>query len=168
MIYPIVGHWIWGDGWLSAKGMIDFAGSTVVHSVGGWAALAGAILVGPRLGKYNKDGSANAIEGHSMALASLGTLILWFAWFGFNSGSTLSVGDGSQIAHVAINTNLAAVAGAAHACRPHQGRRRSAAAGRSDREPASAADQSRSDYATCQIGRRHATPGTYSETRRLL
>jgi Amt family ammonium transporter len=111
-VYPIVGHWIWGGGWLANLGFTDFAGSTVVHAVGGSAALAGTIVLGPRIGKYNKDGSANAIEGHSMALASLGTLILWFAWFGFNPGSTLSVGDGAKIAHVAVTTNLAAVAGA--------------------------------------------------------
>ena len=111
-VYPVVGHWIWGGGWLANLNFADFAGSTVVHAVGGSAALIGTIVLGPRIGKYNKDGSANAIEGHSMSLASLGTLILWFAWFGFNSGSTLSVGDGSQIAHVAVTTNLAAVAGA--------------------------------------------------------
>ncbi|MFC1620887.1 ammonium transporter [Candidatus Omnitrophota bacterium] len=111
-VYPIVGHWIWGGGWLSKLNFADFAGSTVVHAVGGSAALIGTIVLGPRIGKYNKDGSANAIEGHSMTLASLGTLILWFAWFGFNPGSTLSVGDGSQIAHVAVTTNMAAVAGA--------------------------------------------------------
>ncbi len=111
-VYPLVGHWIWGGGWLSRLGFTDFAGSTVVHAVGGSAALIGTVILGPRIGKFNKDGSANAIEGHSMALASLGTLILWFAWFGFNPGSTLSVGDGSQIAHVAIVTNMAAVAGA--------------------------------------------------------
>lgn len=111
-VYPIVGHWIWGGGWLAKLGFGDFAGSTVVHAVGGSAALIGTIILGPRIGKYNADGSANAIEGHSMALASLGTLILWFAWFGFNPGSTLSVGDGSQIAHVAVTTNLAAAAGA--------------------------------------------------------
>jgi len=111
-VYPIVGHWIWGGGWLSGLGFADFAGSTVVHTVGGCAALVGTMILGPRIGKYNKDGSANAIEGHSMALASLGTLILWFAWFGFNPGSTLSVGDGSALAKVAVNTNLAAVAGA--------------------------------------------------------
>ncbi|MFH1379447.1 MAG: ammonium transporter [bacterium] len=111
-VYPIAGHWIWGGGWLSKLNFADFAGSTVVHTVGGSAALIGTLVLGPRIGKYNKDGSANAIEGHSMALASLGTLILWFAWFGFNPGSTLSVGDGSLIAHIAINTNLAAVAGA--------------------------------------------------------
>lgn len=111
-VYPLVGHWIWGGGWLSQLNFADFAGSTVVHAVGGSAALMGTIVLGPRIGKYNKDGSANAIEGHSMALASLGTLILWFAWFGFNAGSTLSVGDGSQIAHVALNTCIAAAAGA--------------------------------------------------------
>ncbi|MFC1674398.1 ammonium transporter [Candidatus Omnitrophota bacterium] len=112
LIYPIVGHWIWGGGWLSKLGFADFAGSTVVHAVGGTAALVGTICLGPRIGKFNKDGSANAIQGHSMALASLGTLVLWFAWFGFNPGSTLSVGDGSKIAHVAVTTNMAAVSGA--------------------------------------------------------
>ncbi|MBN2097585.1 MAG: ammonium transporter [Candidatus Omnitrophica bacterium] len=111
-VYPIVGHWIWGGGWLAKLNFTDFAGSTVVHAVGGSAALIGTIVLGPRIGKYNQDGSANAIEGHSMTLASLGTLILWFAWFGFNPGSTMSVGDGSQIAHVAVTTNLAAVGGA--------------------------------------------------------
>ncbi|MDP8258547.1 MAG: ammonium transporter [Candidatus Aadella gelida] len=111
-IYPFVGHWIWGGGWLANLGFSDFAGSAVVHSVGGTAALVGTMILGPRIGKFNKDGSANAIEGHSMALASLGALILWFAWFGFNPGSTLSVGDGSLIAKVAINTNLSAVSGA--------------------------------------------------------
>lgn len=111
-VYPIVGHWIWGGGWLAKLGFGDFAGSAVVHTVGGCAALVGTIILGPRIGKYNKDGSANAIEGHSMALASLGTLILWFAWFGFNPGSTLSVGNGSLMAKVAMNTNLAAVSGA--------------------------------------------------------
>ncbi|MFH2145035.1 MAG: ammonium transporter [Candidatus Omnitrophota bacterium] len=111
-VYPIIGHWVWGGGWLSNLGFADFAGSTVVHTVGGTAALIGTFVLGPRIGKYNKDGSANAIEGHSLTLASLGTLILWFAWFGFNPGSTLSVGDGSFMAKVAVNTNLAAVAGA--------------------------------------------------------
>ncbi|MGA1864454.1 MAG: ammonium transporter [bacterium] len=111
-VYPIIGHWVWGGGWLSRLGFTDFAGSTVVHAVGGTAALVGTIIVGPRIGKFNKDGSANAIEGHSMALASLGALILWFCWFGFNPGSTLSVGDGSFMAKVAVNTNLAAAAGA--------------------------------------------------------
>ena len=114
LIYPIVGHWIWGGGWLSSKGMIDFAGSTVVHSVGGWAALAGAILVGPRLGKYNKDGSSNAIPGHNIPLAALGVFILWFGWFGFNAGSTTS-GTNLSIATIAVTTNLAAAAGAVFA-----------------------------------------------------
>jgi len=110
-IYPIIGHWIWGGGWLSKLGFADFAGSTVVHAVGGFAALNGTIMLKPRVGKYNADGTANAIAGHSIPLASLGVFILWFGWFGFNPGSTLSVGDGSLIARVAINTNLAAAAG---------------------------------------------------------
>jgi Amt family ammonium transporter len=111
-VYPVVGHWVWGEGWLAKLDFADFAGSTVVHTVGGCAAFIGTIILGPRIGKFNKDGSANAIAGHSMALASLGTLVLWFAWFGFNPGSTLRVGDGSLIAQVAINTNLAAASGA--------------------------------------------------------
>ena len=111
LIYPVVGHWIWGGGWLSRLGMIDFAGSAVVHSVGGWAALAGAILLGPRLGKYNKDGSSNAIPGHNIPLASLGVFILWFGWFGFNAGST-TAGTDLSIAVIAVTTNLAAAAGA--------------------------------------------------------
>jgi Amt family ammonium transporter len=111
-VYPIVGHWVWGGGWLAKFNFADFAGSTVVHAVGGCAAFMGTVILGPRIGKFNKDGSANAIAGHSMALASLGTLVLWFAWFGFNPGSTLRVGDGSLIARVAINTNLAAAGGA--------------------------------------------------------
>jgi len=111
IVYPVVGHWIWGGGWLSQKGMIDFAGSTVVHSVGGWAALAGAILVGPRLGKYTKDGKVNAIPGHNVPLAALGVFILWFGWFGFNPGST-TAGTNLSIATIAVTTNLAAAAGA--------------------------------------------------------
>ncbi|RNC28763.1 MAG: Ammonium transporter NrgA [Candidatus Dichloromethanomonas elyunquensis] len=111
VIYPIVGHWIWGGGWLFERGMIDFAGSTVVHSVGGWAALTGAIFVGPRIGKYSKDGKANAIPGHSITLGALGVFILWFGWFGFNPGSTLS-GTNPNIALIAVNTNLAAACGA--------------------------------------------------------
>lgn len=111
VIYPVVGHWIWGGGWLAAKGMIDFAGSTVVHSVGGWAALAGAIVLGPRLGKYNRDGSSNAIPGHNIPLAALGVFILWFGWFGFNPGST-TAGTDLSIAVIAVTTNLAAAAGA--------------------------------------------------------
>ncbi|MFH1753657.1 MAG: ammonium transporter [Candidatus Omnitrophota bacterium] len=110
-IYPIVGHWIWGGGWLAKLNFADFAGSTVVHAVGGFAALIGTIILKPRAGKYNPDGTANAIAGHSIPLASLGVFILWFGWFGFNPGSTLSVGDGSLIARVAINTNLAAATG---------------------------------------------------------
>jgi len=116
LIYPVVGHWIWGGGWLSELGMIDFAGSTVVHSVGGWAALAGAIMLGPRLGKYNPNGNgggkvSNAIPGHNMPLAALGVFILWFGWFGFNPGSTTS-GTNLGIAVIAVTTNLAAAAGA--------------------------------------------------------
>ena len=109
-IYPVVGHWIWGGGWLSSKGIIDFAGSTVVHSVGGWTGLAGAIILGPRLGKYNEDGSSNAIPGHNLPLAALGVFILWFGWFGFNPGSTTS-GTNLSIAIIAVTTNLAAAAG---------------------------------------------------------
>jgi len=92
-IYPVVGHWIWGGGWLSKLGMIDFAGSTVVHSVGGWAGLVGAFLLGPRLGKYSENSGkkiSKAIPGHSIPLATLGCFILWFGWFGFNPGSTTS------------------------------------------------------------------------------
>jgi ammonium transporter, Amt family len=111
LIYPIVGHWIWGGGWLSALNFADFAGSTVVHTVGGTAALVGTMMLKPRLGKYNPDGKPNVIAGHSIPLASLGVFILWFGWFGFNPGSSLHVGDGSLIARVALNTNLAAVSG---------------------------------------------------------
>ncbi|MDI3501330.1 MAG: ammonium transporter, Amt family [Thermoanaerobacter sp.] len=100
-----------GDGWLSKLGFIDFAGSTVVHSVGGWAALIGAAMLGPRIGKYTKDGKVNAIPGHSITLAALGTFILWFGWFGFNPGSTLS-GMNGKIGDIAVNTNLAAAMGA--------------------------------------------------------
>jgi len=111
-VYPIVGHWIWGGGWLAKLNFVDFAGSTVVHSVGGFAALIGTIILKPRIGKFNPDGTPNAIPGHSIPLASLGVFILWFGWFGFNPGSTLGAGDGELIARVAINTNLAAAAGA--------------------------------------------------------
>ncbi|MBN1493752.1 MAG: ammonium transporter [Candidatus Omnitrophica bacterium] len=110
-IYPIVGHWVWGGGWLSSLNFADFAGSTVVHAVGGFAALVGTIILKPRIGKLSPDGSAKAIPGHSIPLASLGVFILWFGWFGFNPGSTLAVGDGQLIARVAINTNLAAATG---------------------------------------------------------
>jgi len=110
-IYPIVGHWVWGGGWLANMGFFDFAGSTVVHTVGGVAALVGTSIMGPREGKYNADGTPNVLQGHSIPLASLGVFILWFGWFGFNAGSTLSVGDGALISRVAINTNLAAALG---------------------------------------------------------
>ncbi|HLA26974.1 MAG TPA: ammonium transporter [Syntrophales bacterium] len=108
IMYPITGHWIWGGGWLQSLGMFDFAGSTVVHSVGGWSALAGVILLGSRLGKYRADGSVNPIFGHNMSMVTLGGLVLWFGWFGFNPGSTMGVGDGSAIAHIAVTTNTAA------------------------------------------------------------
>jgi len=111
IIYPVVGHWIWGGGWLAKIGMFDFAGSTQVHSIGGWAALAGAILLGPRIGKYSKDGKINPIPGHSIALATLGTFVLWFGWFGFNPGSTMAA-DFSAIARIAVTTNTAAAGGA--------------------------------------------------------
>jgi Amt family ammonium transporter len=110
-VYPIVGHWIWGGGWLANMGFADFAGSTVVHTVGGIAALIGTKMLGPRQGKYTVDGKPNVLAGHNIPLASLGVFILWFGWFGFNAGSTLSVGDGSLIARVAFNTNLAAAMG---------------------------------------------------------
>jgi ammonium transporter, Amt family len=103
IVYPITGHWIWGGGWLADMGFYDFAGSTVVHSVGGWAALIGAWMLGARIGKYNSDGSANAIPGHNMSIATLGCLILWFGWFGFNPGSTMSVSG--AIGHIAVTTN---------------------------------------------------------------
>ena len=110
-VYPLVGHWVWGGGWLAGLGFFDFAGSTVVHTTGGVAALVGTIVLGPRTGKYRADGSPNLIAGHNIPMAALGVFILWFGWFGFNPGSTLGVGDGSLIALVAINTNLAAAAG---------------------------------------------------------
>ncbi|WP_372714400.1 ammonium transporter [Ilyobacter sp.] len=110
-IYPIFGHWAWsGEGWLAAMNFHDFAGSTVIHSLGGWLALAGAIVVGPRFGKFGKNGKVNAIPGHNIPLATLGTFILWFGWYGFNGGSTL-IGDGS-IAIVLLNTTLGGAAGA--------------------------------------------------------
>ncbi|MCX7843057.1 MAG: ammonium transporter [Clostridia bacterium] len=111
IIYPVVGHWVWGGGWLSKMGFIDFAGSTVVHSVGGWAALIGAAIIGPRIGKYNKDGKPNAIPGHSITLAALGVFILWFGWFGFNPGSTLA-GTDMSIGRISMTTNLAAAVSA--------------------------------------------------------
>jgi len=113
-IYPIFGSWAWGSlfngsGWLEGLGFIDFAGSTVVHSVGGWAALAGAIVLGPRIGKFTKDGAVKPILGHNIPLAALGVFILWLGWFGFNPGSTTAASK--DIAMIFVNTNLAAAAG---------------------------------------------------------
>ena len=110
-IYPVVGHWIWGGGWLANLGFHDFAGSTVVHAVGGITALIGAAMIGPRIGRFNADGSGNPIAGHSLPLAMLGVFILWFGWYGFNAGSTLGMGDPWAVAHVAMTTTLAASAG---------------------------------------------------------
>jgi Amt family ammonium transporter len=110
VIYPIGGHWAWGGGWLSKLGFIDFAGSTVVHSIGGWAALAGVLMLGPRIGKYGADGSVRPIPGHNMSLATLGTFILWLGWFGFNPGSTMAA-DANAFTKIALNTNMAAAAG---------------------------------------------------------
>jgi Amt family ammonium transporter len=109
-IYPISGHWIWGGGWLAQMGMHDFAGSTVVHSVGGWLALTGAFVLGPRIGKY-KNGKINAIPGHSITLGTLGVFILWIGWFGFNPGSTLSLSNPELVANIFVTTNGAAAAG---------------------------------------------------------
>lgn len=111
IIYPVSGHWIWGGGWLSQLGFHDFAGSTAVHSVGGWCALVGASILGPRIGKYSKDGKSHAIPGHSLTLGALGVFILWFGWFGFNPGSQLAAstaGDALAIAKIFVTTNLAA------------------------------------------------------------
>ena len=111
-IYPISGHWIWGGGWLASMGFWDFAGSTVVHSVGAWIALVGAAMLGPRIGKYAKDGTPRAIPGHSIPMAGLGVFILWLGWFGFNPGSTMSaVGSYELLAHIAVTTNAAAATG---------------------------------------------------------
>ncbi len=115
VMYPISCSWLWGEGWLDEMGFSDFAGSTVVHSVGGWAALAGAIVLGPRLGKYAKDGKVNPMPGSNLALATLGTFILWLGWFGFNGGSQLAmgtVGDVSDVSRIFANTNMAAASGA--------------------------------------------------------
>ncbi|NJP04905.1 MAG: ammonium transporter [Chloroflexaceae bacterium] len=125
IIYPIFGHWVWGGGWLSTigqdlglmaeGGFSDFAGSTVVHSVGGWCALIGAMLLGPRIGRFDKEGRVQSIPPHSMPLMTLGVFILWLGWFGFNPGSQLAAataGDANAIALVAANTNIAAAAGA--------------------------------------------------------
>lgn len=108
LIYPTVGHWIWGGGFLSELGMLDFAGCTVVHSVGGWAALAGAMILGPRFGKYTKDGKINPIQGHNLSLATIGLFILWLGWFGFNPGSTMEA-NGLSISHIVMTTNISAI-----------------------------------------------------------
>jgi ammonium transporter, Amt family len=111
LIYPIAGHWVWGvDGWLNKLGMLDFAGSAVVHAVGGWSSLAAVLVLGPRVGKYNKDGSINVMAPHNLLLAFLGTYLLWFGWFGFNAGSSLS-GLDTNIARIVVTTNLAAATG---------------------------------------------------------
>ncbi len=115
LIYPISGHWTWGGGWLSEMGFHDFAGSSIVHSVGGWLGLAGATIIGPRIGKYTKDGKAKAIPGHNLMIGALGVFILWFGWFGFNPGSQLAaagIENAVAIGHIAVTTNLAAAAGA--------------------------------------------------------
>lgn len=108
LVYPVAGYWKWGEGWLHQRGFYDFAGSTLVHSVGGWAALAGVIVLGPRLGKYGK--TIKPIMGHNMPLATIGVFLLWFGWFGFNGGSVLS-GDPGAVSYVFITTMLAACAG---------------------------------------------------------
>jgi len=114
LIYPIIGHWVWDglatgsrDGWLASQGFIDFAGATVVHSTGGWVALAGAVIIGPRIGRFNKEGKP--ISGHSLPMATLGVFLLWFGWFGFNGGNILTVSD--KIALIFTNTALAGAAG---------------------------------------------------------
>lgn len=118
IVYPIFGSWAWGglwhgSGWLEGMGFLDFAGSTVVHSIGGWAALAGAIVLGARIGKFSKEGKAQPIPGHNIPMAALGVFILWLGWFGFNAGSTTAVGGGvGGMAYIAVTTNLAAAAGA--------------------------------------------------------
>lgn len=109
--YPITGHWVWGGGWLAGAGFWDFAGSTVVHMMGGVGALVGAIFLGARRGRYLEDGSVTAMPGHNMGIATLGCLILWLGWFGFNPGSTMGVGNGASIAHIAVTTNIAAAFG---------------------------------------------------------
>lgn len=110
VIYPIVGHWIWGGGWLADLGFMDFAGDAAVHSVGGWAALAGALILGPRIGKYDKTGKPQAIPGHNMSLAVIGLFVLWLGWFGFNPGSTMSFQHPADVMHILVTTNTAAIA----------------------------------------------------------
>ncbi|MCW0481108.1 ammonium transporter [Gaoshiqia sediminis] len=115
LIYPISGHWTWGGGWLSELGFHDFAGSSIVHSVGGWIGLAGAAVIGPRIGKYDAKGKAKAIPGHNLTFGALGVFILWFGWFGFNPGSQLAAAgteNAVALGHIAVTTNLAAAAGA--------------------------------------------------------
>ena len=108
-IYPVVGHWIWGGGWLQSMGFVDFAGCTQVHSIGGWSALTGILFLGPRIGKYGPDGRVNAIPGHSMMAAFIGCLVLWLGWFGFNPGSTMGIAaDPKAVADIALTTNIAA------------------------------------------------------------
>ena len=127
-IYPIVGAWTWGGGWLFELGFQDFAGSTIVHGVGGWAALAGILVVGPRLGKFRRDGTARPTPPSNVLIVTLGVFILWFGWFGFNGGSQLKLGsamDAVAMSHVLVNTNLAAAAGVVAALavsRPIMGR----------------------------------------------
>ena len=114
IIYPVVGAWTWGEGWLSAMGFKDFAGSTIVHSTGGWAALAGAIVVGPRFGKFRSDGTVKSTPPSNILVVTLGVFILWLGWFGFNGGSQLALGsalDAVAMSHVLVNTNLGAAAG---------------------------------------------------------
>ena len=110
-IYPVVGHWVWGGGWLAGLDFHDFAGSTVVHAVGGVSALVGAWMLGPRFGRFNADGSPNVIRGHSMPLVTLGVFILWFGWYGFNAGSTLGMQNPGVVGRIALNTTLAAAMG---------------------------------------------------------
>ena len=110
VIYPIAGHWIWGGGWLADLGFLDFAGDSAVHSVGGWAALAGAMILGPRIGKYDKDGKPRAIPGHNMSLAVIGLFVLWLGWFGFNPGSPMSFQNPSDVMHILVTTNTSAIA----------------------------------------------------------
>ena len=113
-IYPIVGSWYWGGGWLAERGFVDFAGSTIVHSTGGWAALAGVLIIGPRLGKFRKNGTVKATPPSNVLVVTLGVLILWLGWFGFNGGSQLALGsaaDAVAMSNILVNTNLAAAAG---------------------------------------------------------
>ena len=110
-VYPVVAHWVWGGGWLARLSFYDFAGSTVVHAVGGVTALVAVLMLGPRIGRFNPSGTANFIGGHSMPLTTLGVFILWFGWYGFNAGSTLGMEDPAAVARIAMNTTLAAAAG---------------------------------------------------------